>query len=429
MNGPPAFPILLPMASKHLIWLLGVILVGISCAETPSPAPCVGSACDPDPAPPLGPESGLHFIEGPYGRHASVAIADDGAMFIVAHDHERKALVVGMGSTFDELIWIDVDGTEPERDVGYDTTAVLGTDGALHILYRDLTESELRHARLEEGGSVSITSIGPIGQDGTRPDMAIAADGAIHICHHLASTGALRHVARSVEGTWSQTDVPPAPIPGCEIDESCDELRTRGTHCAIRVRPDGPVIAYYDDSLQALALAAKVAGQWIGKLVDGVHPETGINNINVGRWPALQIDAFGNLSIAYHDATSGALRFAASAQGQIKVQVIDSGQSVDPSTGATVNAIVGVESRLVTTADGRPLIYSRDATHATVQRAERIGEIWTLSTLDLSHPAGFSLSAAWRADVASAAVFESWEPFIDAEGDIAWKRRLVAWID
>ena len=104
-------------------------------------------------------------------------------------------------------------------------------------------------------------------------------------------------------------------------------------------------------------------------------------------------------------------------------------RAICSATGATTTAIVGVESRLVTTADGRPLIYSRDASRATVQRAERIGEVWTLSTLDLATPAGFSLSAAWQPDVASGAVFEQWEPGVDENGDLTWERRLVAWID
>jgi len=374
-------------------------------------------------------ESGIHLIDGPYGRHASLTIGTDGTLHVVAHDHERRALVVGTGDAFDTLTWTDVDGADPERDVGHDTTAVLGPDGALNILYRDLTENELRHARFANGLVSSITSIGPVGKAGTRPDMAIDTDGSIHICHHLSSTGALRHVLRDSEGSWHQSDVPPAPHPGCEDDNTCDEPRKRGTHCAIRIKPDGPVIAYYDDTLQALALAAQVADQWIGKLVDGVHPESGQNTIDVGQWPALQIDPLGNLSIAYHDATSGALRFAAAAQGQIKVQVIHTGQTTDPASGARLNAIVGVENRLVTTADGRPLIYSRDATHSTVQRAERIGEVWTLSTLDLANPGGLSLAAAWRQDVASGAIFEYWNPSMDANNELAWTRRLVAWID
>ena len=213
----------------------------------------------------------------------------------------------------------------------------------------------------------------------------------------------MRYATRSDDG-WSLETVPPPTFAGAGPDAPpTDPAATPdyGRYASLRLSFGSPVVAFYEVGGGDLYLARRDADAWQVLLLDGRDPETGRDTADVGRHATLAVDGHGDVSVAYYDASAGALRYLRSASGVLTGEVVDDGTS--PPEGESWSDcerhLVGQGAALALDAAGRPRIAYADASSLTLRYATRSGSgRWARRTLDAQPGAGAWLDHASRGD-------------------------------
>ena len=379
---------------------------------------------------------------GEVGSHNALVFAPSGDLVVATYDREHRALAVGRGKSRADMMFTLVDGTggegagsAVENDVGRYSSAAVDDGGDLHVVYYDATNGDLRHATLRGQRLVQKETVDTEGDVGQYADM-VASDGILHVAYHDATRGALRY-ARRGPGGWTTVTVPPPDDPA-GAEESCaggsaasgcaPGAGSVGRFASIGLVAGSPVIAHYDAAGGDLLLSTLSVDGWSTSRIDGRDPMTGANTTDVGQWASLVVDGAGNVSIAYHDATNGALRYTFSEQGVQQVLVIDDGLTTDPASGVSHQSIVGQHASLVVSKKGLPSIYYLDATAVIVKVASRSGSgEWVLGGLSEARPGGLWISAALD-DERIAVAFEAFGPATGAPAPGELERDLGLWV-
>jgi hypothetical protein len=372
---------------------------------------------------------------GEVGSHNTVLVDPDGGLVVTTYDRLSRAFVVGRGQDRASMAFAFVDGTggtgsgsAVEDDVGSSAAALLDEDGLLHAVYYDATRGDIKHATVRGLRLLQIETVDMEHDVGRYASLA-AQGGILHAAYHDETDGTLRYARRGPEG-WTAVTVPPPLAPACLVGESaCSAVEAKadyGRYTSIGLVAGQPVIAHYDGQREDLLLSTLAAGQWTTSRLDGFDPQTGMDTIDVGRWASLVVAPGGSVSVAYYDATNGALRYTFSEKGAQKLLVIDDGLVDDPKSGASRRHVVGQHANLVVSAEGVPTIYYLDATDLGVRAAVRGGDgSWSIGSLPLEGPGGPWLDVARLHDGRLAVVYET---FGVSSEQAAPRRDLGLWV-
>jgi hypothetical protein len=204
--------------------------------------------------------------------------------------------------------WNPGTGWQLER---VDTTGNMGSQpslaidaiGELHVSYRDVTHGDLRYAHQTEG-AWSASSVDTVGNVGAYSSVTTDEFGGAFISYHDATAGDLK-VAWSSGTAWSNDVV--------------DAAGTTGTWTSIRLGSGTISISYRDATpgSEALKLASGVPESWTVESVDSVS--------NAGLGSSLELNGFGQPRIAYFDATSSEVRYAARSGSGWAIQPVTTG--------------------------------------------------------------------------------------------------------
>lgn len=129
----------------------------------------------------------------------------------------------------------DLDGTpgsilRHNGNMGQTPAAVSHSDGGLHVLYRDASAGNLRHAwapagqpwrsEVLEGDPHAISrKDGDIGHNPT----ILSYNGALHAFYHNKTAGTLRHAWKAENGSWRFEDLDGTPHAICGLDSKVGE--------------------------------------------------------------------------------------------------------------------------------------------------------------------------------------------------------------
>lgn len=293
---------------------------------------------------------------------------------------------------------------DTEGDVGRDAALALFPDGRPAIAYVDVDAEQLKFAFYNDRNVWQSETIDPRTR-AVDVDLVIDADGTPHLAWRDENQRILRY-ARRVDRRWRIENVDLANDRPERItpDEACPEAQRRavnqgvGQGSRIAVQGTTPVISYHDADCGSLRVARiGASGQWTLRVLDGwsaqdyartgplPEPET-----RVGRFSDIAVDALGQLTIVYFDATRGELR-AASLEGDSRV--VDSGLRDDDA----VKHIVGQQPSLAFDPSGRPVVAHLDAASHALLISEGSASAWHTEPL-VAGPPGFDNDLVVAAD-------------------------------
>lgn len=426
VRRPDSVPVLDPIAALRAVcaasFALAVLCVlgSAGCGEAPAAGGCEGDACAvADACDPVDWQcsEAESYTPASMGGQIHLATAPDGSLGVTFFDSEAGALVLGRGAPGQPLRTIRLDDVNATAPPTGPSALAFGADGVLHVLYAGRGGSSVVYARVEGVRVVERTVVEELDAPMLGPSIA-AGESTVHAVYYDASQAHLRHAERAAEA-WSTSTIPPHNCP-----DPCASPPDRGRFSSMGLIADQPVVAYYDRTAGDLVLARRQGDKWSQFVLDGTDPSTGADTGDVGRWPSLHIGPAGTVAVAYQDTTRGALRYASSPGGELRIEVVDDGTRADPVHGARWDGIVGAYASLVTTANGNPAIYYFDATDAAVRRVVRKSTGWDTPTVVSTGAAGLWVNAAKTSDGVEVACSEGWEPSSDGKG---MERRLRWW--
>jgi hypothetical protein len=409
-----ASPSFLSVSAVALVWLLSLVgcLDGhVAC----DPAACPeGHVCDPD-RNECVPAQAAPAPVGTPGAWAAVAIAPTGEAVVASYDVALNALVLstrGDDQTLEHRYLTAGPTGDRLAGAGPYVSLAFSPEGLPAMAYRDRDARALGYAHFD--GSAWHSEVVPFhSRDyGHFSSLRIDSRGRPHIAFYDAETARLAYATR-VEGRF-QTEVvsrtavrdaqqartggdsAPSPEPPPGLSAAVDY----GRYASLGLSGDQPVVAFYEAVRGDLLLARRTPDGWQVQFVDGgaaAESAPGGSPRDVGRHASLAVDSFGDIAIAYYDATGGVLRFAHSAGGVLTVETVDDG-ATHPDGAAWPQCgrhSVGQRAQLAVDRSRRPSIAYFDATDLTLRLAHRRGDgTWQRRLLDETPGAGLWLSHA-----------------------------------
>ncbi|MFH2202677.1 MAG: fibronectin type III domain-containing protein [Elusimicrobiota bacterium] len=240
-------------------------------------------------------------------------------------------------------------------DTGYFTSLAIDQDGNLHAAYYDADAGEVYYTSRTAGAGWSVPTKILEGDDSAHVSLAIGADGKRHVAFYSADApcAALCYAVSSDGWTWT-----PAAV-----DDAAG-----GNYAAIALNGAGyPSIAYAGASGE-VKYALFDGGAWILETADAaasVLVDLGGDEANV-RQVSLALDGAGRPRIAYFDANSTVLKYAARG-----VAAWGAPETVE-NTGAV---FAGVS--LALDGGGEPRISYADYDNGSLRYAARAGGLWS----------------------------------------------------
>ena len=237
----------------------------------------------------------------------------------------------------------------------------LDPDGGPHVAYVDYDTPTLRYARrAHDSWIVQIADVGP-GRIGYFPSLALDERGDPHISGLDAQNSALRYAQRfygvwvrswaerSNDSVWrTSLALEPGLIThicyrgagmlkharrsgGVWTREIADPIDS--DYPAMVLDANGNIhVAYYDVDAQNLRYARKAAGQWTATTVL-------MSAENDGSYPSLALDANGDVHVSYFNTTSGELMYARLASGVWTIETL--ADAADGTSGYSSIALDG----------------------------------------------------------------------------------------
>ncbi len=353
---------------------------------------------------------------GAKGAWVSLAVRRDGVPLVATYDVVHGAVAVGWPGPDGEIRYHypvgagapPAEGGPPHDNHGQYVSLALGPDDLPAIAYYNHDRRALEFARFD--GAVWHRETVPTGHgdQGRFSSLAFDSRGRAHIAYYDATLGVLGYAVRE-DTDWRTEIVPPALVleaqrrateepPGWRSDGSSGpRMFDYGRHASLSLALGHPVVAFYEAVGGDLLLAVRDESGWRVQFVDGRDPVTGEGQNDVGRHASLAVDGYGDVSIAYYDATEGALRFARSARGVMTIEVVDDGAiAIDGSRRPHCGRhLVGQRAALIYDQAHRPGITYLDATELTLRFARREADgSWRRLVLDETPGAGVWLDHA-----------------------------------
>ena len=256
------------------------------------------------------------------------------------------AKYVGSGGTCAGSAAWDCTTVDTTGDLAtYGTSIDFDSSNVPHISYYDQTNGDLKHAwYVGSGGNCSgsaawsceiVESVNNVGRYS-----AIAINrttGAIHIIYYDNTNGDLRYVKYS-SGAWGVPVILDGQA-GC-IAAGCASrnagYESYGSNLVLTASGN-PRVAYNDYSNDDLYYAYSNDGgtTWTAEKIEGGSGVTGTGcatSGNYGTFPSLAIDSSGNPNISYRNYTSNDLRYASYNGSSWTCQTLDSANDVGTDT-------------------------------------------------------------------------------------------------
>jgi len=312
---------------------------------------------------------------GDVGEHTSISVDSNDAVHISYYDVTNTNLKYATcsSSCSSASSWSKVTIESSSGDVGKYNSIAIDSNDALHISYRDSTNTNLKYATCSSSSCTSSwawtrSTIDSVGNVGSRTSIAIDSNDAVHISYHDITSGDLKY-ATDQNGSWANTTV--------------DSVGTVGQYTSIAIDSNDVVhISYYDATTKDLKYASNMQSSI----------QTGFGNVikfidrdaEVGRYSSIAVDLNGDVHISYYDATNGDLKYAA-LQGVNPWNVY--GYSISPAlpSGLSLNFTSGEIS-------GTPTALSTNTTYTITARNTGGANTTTITIEVLDQLPGLNIS-------------------------------------
>lgn len=273
-----------------------------------------------------------------WGQWLSMAVLQDGSPAIAYYDRTKGALGFAIADTSGaEVAWTREEADGYTNDEGLDVgdrgkyaSMAVAQDGTVWVAYQDLSLEALRWARRDPATRTweNNTADGggePSGNAGYFASLAIDATSSPVVAHHDEAMGQLR-LSR-----WNGTAFTSLVLDEGEAttDEAGEAVEADvGEFASLTIQDGVEYVAYYDRALGNLKLAWGTAGNMTIEVVD--------QEGDVGQWPDVIVSE-GQLWIAYHDVANQDLKLAHGAPGNWTIETVDSGEFVGADTALFLN--------------------------------------------------------------------------------------------
>lgn len=182
--------------------------------------------------------------------------------------------------------------------------------------------------------------------------------------------------------------------PECQVTLTAQKIEpypvATGLYIAAAPDPEsGSVgIAFYDRVAGTLNIARKSEGSWTTEVVDGgVLPDGTASDVGVGA--SLFISSDGTWHLTYVDGYAESLKYAVISNGNVELDVIDDGLSVNGVPFPDGQHVIGDDSN-VSVVQGAVTVTYQDATSGDLRIAERQGPgEWNLRVVETGYFGGF----------------------------------------
>jgi hypothetical protein len=330
-----------------------------------------------------------------------VARLEDGRLVAVTRQPTTRRLELVVFGQDGGVVARHLLGTRTDADAGgghedggwWPSVAVAGE--TIHVVWRDAAQGRLLYAkgRAESGfGAVGIIDGDGPADVGTHTSLAVGTDGSVHVAYRDETARSLKYAVQAPAGEWRVMAVPP-----CAGETNCPVVgrEDAGTFTSIVLVPaaggaETPRIAFRDELRGDLKLAARVgngdAFDWQVTTLDGRDETTGADTGDVGRFASLALTPSRNLAVVYLDETRGALR--ALTPGN-PARTLDDGV-VLAADGRRLGSFVGQFARLQIDADGTWHVLHLDASRFVWKYVSIAGEqVERVEALEALRPGGW----------------------------------------
>lgn len=296
---------------------------------------CVEGECVPDVEP---------NTVGQLGRWTALALRSDGRAIVASYDSERENLVVLTDELdgSDKIRVVDgiavVDGQVQNTDSGSWATVTVDAQDRGHIAWFSRAQGALKYGEEDANGDWSVTVVDGDGPDVRGTHAAIATDdGVVHVAYRDETQKVLRYARRETDGSWTSR-----VIAGSNETTAANADTNYGEYAQIAVIGGRARIAFYDRGTGDLKMARRGDdGTWAVSVLDGHDEELDVDTGDVGRFASMRLDANRNVTIAYYDATRGALKYLRPGASTTGPLVVDAGVVENPESGALKDHLVG----------------------------------------------------------------------------------------
>jgi hypothetical protein len=396
---------------------------------TPLPDPCAEAECAPgtrpllEEAPAFDPDTcevtpgrcGCVELDplplGTVGLYLDAAVAPDDRVLLSGYNSQYGDLMFGVVGQAGPA-WVFVDGVPADGavtgsvngprggvavngpNVGRFTSLAVGSNGHVHIAYRDDANKDLKYAHgapSADGYTFRVQTVDAEGDAGLWADLSLGADGAPGIAYMVAEVeqdGVKRSKLRWAQagsddpasGAWTLADLDSVDLPA-EEPEGVPDLPLGVGHFASvgRLSSGAVVVAYYDRVGTDLRLVRQEGGVWGAPVILDGRDGQGVDTGDRGRWASLVVGADDQIHVAYEDFDKADLRYL-NLSAQVS-ELVDDGVRVLPNNGVSIRR-VGAGARLLLGPDGLPRVAYQDATeHALLLARKDAQGQWSLLTV------------------------------------------------
>ena len=253
---------------------------------------------------------------------------------------------------------IEAADSSSTANVGGANSTALDALGNPHVSYFDLTNANLKYARRASGVWTKETADGSSNSVGSDTSIEIDANGNPHISYYDGTLGDLKYAWKS-GGIWNR--------------EVADAPNVVGRFSSLELDALGnPHVSYFDQTSANLKYAWKSGGAWSTETADA-------SANSVGQHCSLALDASGNPHVTYLDQNNWVLKHAWKSMGIWSIETADSG---------TYNEVfLGTFTSLAIDASGNLHVTYRDLAKG-LKYARKIGGFWTTELADTAGGGG-----------------------------------------
>ncbi len=317
-----------------------------------------------------------------WGQWLSATKLNDGSVGIAYYDRDQGGIGFGVGSPSKAGVeWVheQVDGY-PEAngldagDRGMYTSVATAPDGTVWAAFYDVGANNLRYGKrtITDSGVAWKNDLADVGEGmsqdaGLFASVAIDGRGKPVIAHYDQGVQALR-VAHFSGGSFSGEVVDRGEDLLPE-DTGSDPVEANvGMYARLRYANGKEYIAYYDKANGDLKLAVGRSGNYRIHIID--------SDGDVGAWPDMVIRG-KKVHLAYQDVGKQHLRYAVGVPGEdFETTVVDRGELVGADTALFFEK-------------GKPNIVYFDGFDSNMKLARFNGESWSKSTVRRKGAVGF----------------------------------------
>ena len=268
-----------------------------------------------------------------WGKWLDMDVNPSGQPVLAYYDNTHGALGIATGTISDDgqVSWSheEIDGYPNEQgldegDRGAYASLAIDDDGTIWIAYYDASLKTLKYATRTADTPEWTIGVADTGGGGTPDaglfgDLTLDAQGYPVVVHYDRFRGDLR-VAHWDGSSFSGEVVDV----GADYDNGVEVVEAdTGKFASIQIVDGMEYISYYDVAAGNLMLAKGVSGSYSSEIVDA--------DGDVGRWTDIDVVS-GTIQISYQDVTAGALKLASGLPENWTKQMVEQGKMIGADT-------------------------------------------------------------------------------------------------